>query len=107
MNDTYFTECACGKEVTVSRHTMPEMAADWDEAVSEAGSEAAIETQAEFDDWFDPDAFGGDVLTELAAALRRHDIAEAELLLDQISNELGPRAQEAVANGRYSMRAVA
>lgn len=50
---------------------------------------------------------GGETFFELAAALRRGDIAEAELLLDRVAEGFGEQASTQVQLGRYSRQAQA
>jgi hypothetical protein len=78
-----------------------------DEIYDLAQRDTRSEVEAEFETFIDGDDLlhGSRPLQEMAIALRRGDIAEAERLLDGIADEIGPKAVEEVQQGRFSIRA--
>lgn len=73
---------------------------------SEGREQGRNEATDEFEDYTDLSHIvdGGRDLYELAAAIRRGDRAEAELMLDRIAEEMGARAVEQVQQARFSNR---
>lgn len=78
-------------------------------AFHDGKDEGRDETTSRFAGYFDPDDLtsGHRPLWELAAAIRRGDIAEAEHQLDRVAEEIGLKAIEQVQQGRFSLRAKA
>jgi hypothetical protein len=87
----------------LERHITDERVA----ADSWARDETRDEVEAEFEGFVDGAELtkGSRPLQEMAVALRRGDIAEAERLLDYLADEIGDRAVEEVQQGRFSLRA--
>jgi len=110
MARKYQVRCECGRDVEFSMVDVPALADEIRRKVEEAhaeghdeGEESAAESAAA--DTLHLLNGRGRRLFELAAAIRRGDRQEAEIHLDRISEELGPKAQEMVQQGRYSLKA--
>ncbi|MGE4340150.1 MAG: hypothetical protein AB7E55_29985 [Pigmentiphaga sp.] len=101
---------ACGEPVSFNVEEVPELSGhivtQEANAFAEGKDEGFAEGEAEA--LSSVGITGGSrPLWELAAAIRRGDRFEAELQLDRIAEEMGPRAIEDVQQGRFSLRAAA
>ena len=97
----------CRHEVDFDLCDIPELDRHFHLSIDQADAYASDAKDREYQDYIDPVYLtGGErTLWELAAAIRRGDVAEAELHLDRLADEIGLPAVEEVQQGRFSNRA--
>ena len=106
--NTYTIECEhCGKDNEFAIKEVPGLAKDIEEEVDEASACATRDTEAQFAGMIDPadHPIHARTIFELAAAIRRGDKVEAELLLDRVAADLGREHANAVQVARFSREA--
>lgn len=97
----YFIECPhCETDVYFNTADIDGL----DEWIAGERRDAGRETELQFEGMIDPDdhPIQPRTIHDLAAAIRRGDMAEAELLLDRVADELGLECANAAQVGRYS-----
>lgn len=106
--ESYTIECEhCGKQTDFTIAEVPGLSRDIDEEIEEACRVERRETEAQFDGMIDPadHPIHARTMHELAAAIRRGDKAEAELLLERVASDLGAEHVNAVQVARFSREA--
>ena len=103
--ETYSLECPdCKREIEFTVKDIDGLASDIEDAVEDACKTERRDAEREYEGMVDPDDLPilPQTMKELAAAIRRGDMPEAELLLDRVADDLGSEHTNAVQIGRYT-----
>ena len=102
-------ECsACKKDIEFQASEVDGLEEHIEREVDAGSAQAISEAHTEYEDFVDPSSLLlNDDLKSLSAAIRRGDRSEAELMLDRLVDGFGTDAQEAVQQGRFSLRVLA
>lgn len=97
----------CGEEVEFEVQEIEGLSRDIESECDEAARIAERETEGQFAGMIDPDdhPIQPRTMHDLAAAIRRGDVAEAEILLSRVADDLGEAHRNAIQIGRFSLQA--